>query len=220
MTTHGPGPRWTRRARDVLAAARARANARNDWLITDLDLLDALLDGDEAVRALLAGAGVDMAALRRRIDVHPDLQPGDADAAASAHLTYNDAVAEALQRATRLAVAGGHARVDTVHLLAALTQSKRSAARLLLLEAGASLWAIERAAHRTAEASPDHPAGAPSPEREAGVAPADGARPIGPASAAQPRRVRPGCDTVGGLALLIVIGLGRTLRRYLQRANG
>jgi ATP-dependent Clp protease ATP-binding subunit ClpA len=198
VTTRGPGPRWTRGARDVLAAARARSNARNDWLITDLDLLHALLGGDQAVQALLAGAGVDMVALRRRVDAHSDARAEDADAAANAHLTYSDAVAEALERATHLAIVGGHIRVDTVHLLAALAQSRRSAAQLLLRDAGASLWAIERATHRTAEASSDNPAGATLP----------------------PRRVRPGSDTVGGGARTIVTKVGRILRRYLQLANG
>jgi hypothetical protein len=198
------GPGWHDAARATLTTAEALVRHRVDWLVTDLDLLDALTR-DPQVDHLLARAGVDTAALRQRVVEHADRQPTlAATTAAGANLTYSHGANAVLAAARQLGRAAGSA-AEAADILEALAAADEGVARLLLIEAGASASVI-----RAARPAPLIPAQhQPVPSTTPAPAPP------------QPRlnRVSRGAAVRGG-AVGIAAGLAVVLRRNAERTGG
>ena len=149
----------TIKSAEALEAARSDARHRGNPVVNDAHLLAALLDQDEGIVAPLLGkVGLNVARLRadvgRELDRFPKQTGGDEPA-------FSRELAQALDRAARVAEQLGDDYTSTEHLLLALADVKGTTARELFGAAGvsrddllAALTAV-RGAHRVIDQTPE-----------------------------------------------------------------
>ncbi|GIF63956.1 hypothetical protein Ais01nite_19910 [Asanoa ishikariensis] len=184
---------WTDAALRVLGVARGYAAGRRDWLITDLDVLRALVEADATCPWLLGQAGFDLAALNTRLVEHTNRLPHRSSNGEMPmpNATVTRILAGAQEGARRAGAPASH----STDLLEAVAAVNEGAAHFMLAEGGGRLEDVR------ADRAP---------------------RPVTPRRAVdQPQPVRQPMSgsLVGTGALVGFAAIGTTLRGLLRFAN-
>jgi hypothetical protein len=213
----------TEQALAVLSAARAAAAKRHDWLVTDLDVLGALLDVEPEIRSILPLADVDVDAFRKRILEHCRLQPQlPATSGVSNAVELSKPVRRLLHVASEAAGRAGASAIAPMDILEAMAAGKAPAS-LLLREAGATASAIRGARPSRPPNNPLEP-GEPSKPQATAPSRPPSARPAASTQALTPSLPRPTTlpsrplflVRIGGMVLL---ALAKGLRYLLVWQN-
>src|SRR5881396_3360870 len=151
--------RLTVKAGEALNDAVTLARRHGNPVIYDLHLLSALLDQDESIVVpILQKLGVSVTALRDQVRREIDRYPKQSDAQPNLSRELNQVFDKAEDEAKKL----GDEYVSTEHLLLALSDTKGTESRALLIAANADhraiLDALEavRGSHRVTDQNPEN----------------------------------------------------------------
>jgi DNA-binding transcriptional regulator YhcF (GntR family) len=132
------GYSFTDRVRQMLALAREEAlRLRHGYVGTEHMLLAIVDEGSSKAAAVLRARGVDLGAMRRRLE--KTVKPGRSAISSASELPHTSRAKKVLELAMTEARELGHDHVGTEHLLLGLVREERGIAAQLLAQAGLTL---------------------------------------------------------------------------------